>query len=72
LQANRFRGALHVFVECGTVGIVGDGQVHPHGRQEVVEQLVADVVATCGVPHGGEYGIARVLVRGEELVAQLL
>ena len=41
LQANHFRGAVHVAVERGAVGIVGDGQVHPHRGQEVVEQFAA-------------------------------
>ena len=57
LQANRFRGPLHVQVECGTIGIVGDRQIHPHRHEKVVEQFVADAVAARGVADRCEHRI---------------
>ena len=44
LQPDHLGRAVHVAVQRGPVGIVGDGQVHPHRGQEVVEQFPLDAV----------------------------
>ncbi len=37
LQSDHFGGAVHVSVQRAAIGIVGDGEVHPHRAEEVVE-----------------------------------
>ena len=51
LQPDHLGRAVHVALQRGAVRIVGHGQVHPHRRQEVVEQLPGDAVPVRGVHH---------------------
>ena len=67
LQADHFRGAVHVSVQRGTVGIVGGRQVHSHRGEEVVEILpwmpYLRAVSTTAASDGSPSSVAPVTIR---------
>ena len=71
LQSDDFGRSPHVAVQRRPVGVVGDGEVHPHRRQEVVEEVQRDAVGLGGVQHGGQHRFG-VGVAVEEPVRQPL